>query len=146
MRVLKGIVIVLFVSLYVSCAPKAPLSISHNGVSVTVAEDIRLDERKLEALKDYKVVPRVHFYAEKRLRKLIARRGIDVDITITFLRIKTSVFSVGAGRIGVDVAVKKGGREVYAFKTSSLTTRSGSNVKRMSKDLSKRIYKELKDL
>ena len=146
MRVLKGIIIVLFVSLYVSCAPKGSLGILKGGVSVTVAEEIRQEENKVKALKKYKVVERINKQAAKRLKKMIKRRDMEVHINITFFRMKTSVFSKGVGRIGVDVVVKEAGRELTTFKTSSTTIKKKTHsVKKMSKDLSKKIYKIMRD-
>lgn len=147
MRVLKGIIIVLVTLLSISCAPRGLLSMSEKGVSVTVANEIVQDERKLHALKKYKVVGRIHEQVVKRNKKIMARRSLLLKVNITFFRLKTSRFSSGVGRIGADVVVEEGGREVYTFKTSSTTVkRSHTSAKRMSKDLGKKIYKEIMDL
>ena len=144
MRVLKGIILVLFVTLYVSCASTDPLFFSRDGVTVTVDEEIAEDRGKLKALKSYEVVETINRYVTHRFKKLDVRKTMEVKINITSFRVKRSGFSGGVSRMVADVVVEDGGFQLTTFtKTTATVKKRKTSVKRMSKDLAKKIYDEI---
>lgn len=147
MKSINGLLMTLGVLLFLGCSSIGGTSTAGDNAYIRVGPNVLADAAKLEELKERRTVETMHRYIVHRFKKLRVRPTLKFDITMVAIRLRTSSFSGGADRIGVDVVVSENGKELKKFRSNITTTRSRSRaVERMSKGLAKRIYSEIKDL
>ena len=147
MREIKGLSFVIAAAVFFGCSSVGGISTAGDNIYIKVGQNILDDAAKLEELKDRRTVETMHRYIVHRFKKLHVRPTLKFDITLVALRLRTSSYSGGADRLGVDVIVTENGNVLKSFRSNITTTRSRSRaVERMSKGLAKRIYSEIEGL
>lgn len=137
MKFFKSLVFVALTIAAVGCGTLGEVRISSDPVTVEIGDEILGHSEKAEELRDHHAVEKLHAYVNAQLKKLHIRDTLKLTITI-------NKFRVGWGRdfMAVIVQVKENGEEIKTF-TSIETTGRGSQVKRLTKGLARRIGAEM---
>ena len=133
MRSVMKWVVLFFVLFAAGCGSLGPLEKSTDQVSVYTGEKIKADTKKREVLQEENGVGLLHYYVSHYVNRNRIRKSLELDITITSLRI-----SFGRDHMSTETVVMENGKEIDRF-TSVSTTSRGNHIKRFTKDLAKQI-------
>ena len=141
MRNFLTALLVISVAVSMGCRTLGQTQMSGQQITVVIGEAILDRPEKVKALRKYRGVEELYDYLQYYMHKGDElRQSLKVQVSIT-------EFRLGWGRdmMGVEVQVNEDGEELTRFHLVDTTGR-GSQVKRLSKALAKRINKELQEL
>jgi hypothetical protein len=140
MRAIQTIILVCFIAVSIGCGTLGETQLSGDQITVDLGSDVLARPEKVEALRKNHGVEQMYDYLQYYMSKSDLRRSMKVHVTI-------SEFRLGWGRdmMGIEVKVMENGEQIKRFHLVDTTGR-GSQVKRLTKSLAKRTYKELQML